>query len=154
LAIAGSLSLNRVAGASDRDRFHVHLLDSRADLFCWVGRICVGAFLILGGVEHFIYPQFVAKLVPTWIPGSVFWTYFAGAALVLGGLGMIVPLTARVASALSGLMIFLWVFTLHLPRALAAAETASRRNEWTAVFEALAISAVAFAIAGMQKPAR
>jgi hypothetical protein len=45
-------------------------------------------------------------------------------------------------------MIFLWVLMLHLPRAVAAADAASRRNEWTAVFEALAISGIAFVVAG------
>jgi len=36
---------------------------------------------------------------------------------------------------------------LHVPRALAAADAASRRNEWTAVFEALAMSGIALVLA-------
>jgi hypothetical protein len=81
----------------------------------------------------------------------MFWTYFAGVALVLGGLGMIIPFASKInrpATALSGSMIFLWVFMLHLPRAITAGDAASQRNEWTAVFEALAISGIAFVIAG------
>jgi len=121
-------------------------------VFLWIGSISVGGFLVLGGIEHFIYPQFVATLVPSWIPFPVFWTYFAGIALILGGLGIIIPflppIIARPAAALSGLMIFLWVLMLHLPRAIAGADAASRRNEWTAVFEALAISGIAFVVAG------
>jgi uncharacterized membrane protein len=121
-------------------------------MFLGIGTISVGGFLILGGVEHFIYPQFVATLVPSWIPFPVFWTYFAGIALILGGLGIVIPFVSKInrpATALSGLMIFLWVFMLHLPRAITAADAASQRNEWTAVFEALAISGIAFAIAGL-----
>jgi hypothetical protein len=60
---------------------------------------------------------------------------------------LLLPQTARLAAALSGLMIFLWVVLLHIPRALAAV-AAQSRNEWTAVFEALAISGIAFVLAG------
>lgn len=117
----------------------------------WAGRVGLGGFMILGGVQHFIYPGFVATLVPQWIPYATFWVYFAGVALIAGGAGMIVPRTARLASALSALMIFLWVVLLHVPRALAAVP-AQRQNEWTAVFEALAFSGVALMIAGSLNP--
>jgi uncharacterized membrane protein len=112
-----------------------------------VGRACLGAFMILGGVQHFVYTQFVATLVPQWIPYPVFWAYFAGVALLAGGAGLLVTKTARLAAALSGVMIFLWVVLLHVPRALAAVP-AQHRNEWTAVFEALAFSGIALTIAG------
>jgi hypothetical protein len=44
-------------------------------------------------------------------------------------------------------MIFLWVLLLHVPRALSATPAQSR-NEWIAVFEALAISGFALVLAG------
>jgi uncharacterized membrane protein YphA (DoxX/SURF4 family) len=51
--------------------------------------------------------------------------------------------TARLAAALLGAIIFIWVIVLHLPRAVAA-ESA---NEWTSVFQALAMSGIAFILA-------
>jgi uncharacterized membrane protein len=81
--------------------------------FIPLGPFFLAAFLVLCGIEHFIYVEFVKSLVPSWIPGDVFWTYFTGAALIAGGVGIIVPLTSRLAGALSGLMIFLWVFLVH-----------------------------------------
>jgi hypothetical protein len=60
-----------------------------------------------------------------------------------------VPQTARLAAALSGLMIVSWVVLLHVPRAIAAPED-QLRNEWTAVFEALAMSGIAFVLAGAE----
>jgi uncharacterized membrane protein YphA (DoxX/SURF4 family) len=116
----------------------------------WLHVACVllGAFLISSGVQHFLFVPFVMTLVPAWVGAARFWTYFAGVALIGGGLGLIVPRTTRLAGALSGLMIFLWLVMLHIPRALAAADAASRRNEWTAVFEALAMSGIAFVLAG------
>jgi uncharacterized membrane protein len=112
------------------------------------GRFFIAAFLILGGIEHFIYVEFVASLVPSWIPGRLFWTYFAGVALIAGGVGICIGLTSRLAGALSGLMIFLWVLLLHIPRAVADLHDA---NETTAVFEALAISGAAFLVAAVPK---
>jgi uncharacterized membrane protein len=112
--------------------------------FIPLGRFFLAAFLILCGIEHFIYVEFVKSLVPSWIPGDVFWTYCTGVALVAGGVGIIIPLTSRLAGALSGLMIFLWVFLVHIPRALV---DLSNSNETTAVFEALAFSGVAFIVA-------
>lgn len=103
--------------------------------------------MILGGIQHFLFVDFVASLVPAWIPGHVFWTYFAGVALIAGGTGLILPQTVRLAAPLAGLMMFLWVLLLHIPRAMAAAPAQSR-NEWTAVFEALTMSGIAFVLAG------
>src|SRR5262249_50754310 len=110
-----------------------------------IGRICLGLFMILCGIEHFLFAEFVATLVPAWIPGHLFWTYFAGVALIAGGLGIILPMTARLAALLSGLMVFLWFVLLHIPRAVSAGHD---RNEWIAVFEALAVSGIAFVLAG------
>jgi len=111
--------------------------------FIPLGRFFLAAFLILCGIEHFMFVEFVTSLVPSWIPGGVFWTYFSGVALIAGGLGIIVPLTSRLAGGLSGLMIFVWVLIVHIPRAVAIRNS----NETTAVFEALAFSGVAFIVA-------
>ena len=113
----------------------------------FVGRFCLGAFMILACIEHFIFRDFVASLVPAWIPGARFWTWFSGVALIAGGAGIILTMTARLAAALSGLMIFLWFVVLHVPRAIAAAPDL-KRNEWTAVVEALTFSGIAFVLAG------
>lgn len=115
--------------------------------FTILGRLGLGSFMILAGIQHFLFADFVATLVPAWIPGSSFWTYFAGIALIAGGAGLLLRRTLQTAAALSGLMIFLWVLLLHLPRALGAAP-AAQRNEWTALFEALAFSGIALILAG------
>lgn len=118
---------------------------ARKRLVVW-GRFCLGAFMILGGIQHFIFVEFVATLVPKWIPGAVFWTYFAGVALIAGGVGIIVPQVTRLAAMLSGAMIFSWVFLVHVPRALSDPHN---QGEVAAVFEALAFSGVAFLLAGL-----
>jgi uncharacterized membrane protein len=108
-----------------------------------LGRFFLAPQMIVAGMEHFIYAIYVFDMVPSWIPWHPFWTYFVGVALIAGGVGLIVRRTARLAAALLGSAIFIWVLVLHIPRALAY-RTA---NEWTSVFQALAMSGIAFILA-------
>jgi uncharacterized membrane protein len=62
------------------------------------GRFFLPITVAVFGIEHFLYAAFVATLVPSWIPGSYFWTYFAGVALVAAGVAMIVGIQARLAA--------------------------------------------------------
>jgi uncharacterized membrane protein len=110
-----------------------------------VGPVLFAVFLIVCGVQHFWYAVFVRDLVPAWLPARLFWTYFTGAALVAGGVGILVPRTSRLAATCSGVMIFLWVLLLHIPRAVAGPQHAF---ETAGAFEALALSGVAFLVAG------
>lgn len=109
-----------------------------------LGPLFLAVFLIVGGVQHFVYADFVAQLVPSWIPPNQrFWVYLTGVALIAGGAGILFPKTRRLAATLSGIMIFLWVVLLHIPRALAELNM----GEISGVFEALALSGVAFILA-------
>jgi len=118
-----------------------------------VGRIALASFMMMAGVQHFRWFEFVVGLVPTWVPGGgQFWTYASAVLLILGGLGMLIPVTTRLAAGLSGVMIFLWVFMLHLPRALHAVEGSA--NETTATFEALAFSGLVFLYAATASTAK
>lgn len=117
----------------------------------FLGPLFLGGFLILGGVQHFVYADFVTQLVPAWIPGRHAWTYITGVALIAGGVGMLVLKTARLAALMSGIMMFLWVVLLHIPRALADLGDV---GETSGVFEALALSGAAFILADRGTPYR
>lgn len=111
-----------------------------------VAAVLLAAFLVLAGLQHYVYRGFVDTLVPAWIPpGQRFWTLFTGVALLAGGIGILVPRTAGLASRLAALMIALWVVLLHIPRAVAEGHLA---GESAGVLEALAVSGVALLVAG------
>jgi uncharacterized membrane protein len=117
-------------------------------LIAWAGKaapffiaIPMGIF----GVQHFIYLDFVAHFIPEWIPWRVFWACFTGVALIAAAGGIIFKLWDRSAATLLGIMIFLWVVLLHTSRI--AAEPAAFA-EWRGIFQALAMSGCAFALAG------
>jgi uncharacterized membrane protein len=106
--------------------------------------LALGAFLAYCGVSHFPYAKYVASLIPPWIPAHMFWTYFAAIALIAGGIGVLVPRTARLAATLSGIMLFSWVFLVHIPLAI----NTHNVGEISRGFQALSDSAVAFMLAG------
>ncbi|HVT94287.1 MAG TPA: hypothetical protein VHD76_15685 [Bryobacteraceae bacterium] len=84
-----------------------------------LGRVFVAAPLAVFGAEHIAGAQFVMQIVPPWMPGRLFWTYFVGCALFATSLSFISGRYLRESSALFGLMIFSFVLLLHLPKAVA-----------------------------------
>lgn len=108
-----------------------------------LGMYPLAIMVIVFGTDHFLNVPLMASMVPAWIPGHVFWTWFAGAALIAAGVAMIVRVKARLAATLLGAMLLIWVLILHIPRAMADPYSGVG-GEWTSVFEALAASGVAF----------
>jgi hypothetical protein len=80
----------------------------------------------------------------------MFWTYFAAIALIAGGIGVVVPQTARLAATLSGIMLFSWVFLVHIPLAI----NTHTVGEISRGLQALSDSAVAFMLAGTLRSPR
>src|SRR5688572_1977439 len=81
-----------------------------------LGRYFLAVPMVVFGIQHFLYAEFIVHLVPAWIPGRLFWTYFAGVALFAAGLGIIINVLPRLAAILLGLMISIWIVILHIPR--------------------------------------
>jgi uncharacterized membrane protein len=111
--------------------------------FVRMGQYCLASFLILAGMQHFEYLAFVATLIPAWFPGNaIWWSQFAGVALISCGVGLLFSRTAALAGLLGGLMIFSWFWIVHLPRARTSV------SDGIAIFEALMFSGIALAVAG------
>ncbi|HLK53171.1 MAG TPA: hypothetical protein VKU42_06930, partial [Candidatus Angelobacter sp.] len=108
------------------------------------GRVLYALPLIVFAVQHFMYAQFVATLVPAWIPARLFWACFVGAAFIAASLSIIFKIKSSLAASLLGLMFFLWVVIVHAPRIALASHNA---NEWTSGLIALAMSGGAWLMA-------
>jgi len=140
LAILGGVGLAAARRDGSSDSSVDRVFEMAARFAPWA----LGAFLAYCGALHFPYAKYVAGLIPPWIPGHVFWTYFAAIALIAGGIGVLVPRTARLAATLSGIMLFSWVFLVHIPLAISTHTV----GEVSRGFQALQDSAVAFMLAG------
>jgi uncharacterized membrane protein len=109
-----------------------------------VGRILLAVSLVVFGVQHFMYGGFVATLVPSFMPGRLFWAYFVGVAFVAAAVGILTKMFARPAATMLGVMFFLFVVLLHIPRIVGRS---SDGNEWTSGFVALAMCGGAWILA-------
>jgi len=109
------------------------------------GPIFFSVTMITFGIVHLLYVENVAKLVPSWIPGAIFWTYFAAIALIGSGTAIIAKIKLKLVSILLGTMIFLWFILLHIPRAIADPYV-NNGNEVTSAFQALGFSGIAFVL--------
>ncbi len=113
-----------------------------------VGPVFIGIFLIICGTQHFTLTKFVQTLVPAWIRYSLFFTYVAGVALIMAGIGLMLPRMRKIAAFWSGLMIFIWMLILHSPR---VARNIHDTDEWISLLETIAFSAALFVLAFSKK---
>ena len=71
--------------------------------------------LIIFGAEHFSSAKSIMTLIPKWMPGRLFWTYFVGAALLLAGFSISLNVRRRLSATLTGIMFFLFEVLMHIP---------------------------------------
>ena len=109
-----------------------------------IGR-CVFVFaLIVFGIQHFTYAEFIATLITSWIPFKLFWTYFTGVGMIAVALAIITGIYARFACLMLAAMFFLWVSVLHAPL---VATHLHNGNQWSSLFVAMAMGAASLILA-------
>jgi uncharacterized membrane protein YphA (DoxX/SURF4 family) len=74
-----------------------------------------GLALIAFGLSHFFYLNLTAPLIPRWLPAPVFWAYFTGGAYLAAGVAILLNVFARLAAALSALMMGSFLLLIWLP---------------------------------------
>jgi uncharacterized membrane protein len=118
--------------------------NQRTGFMATAGSFFVAMLLVVVGVQHFMYAQFVSTLVPAWIPARLFWAYFIGAGFFATAFSIFARRLTSLATTLQGFVFCVFVATLHVPRVAAAPHSG---NEWTSLFVALAMAGTSFAIA-------
>jgi uncharacterized membrane protein len=107
-----------------------------------VARYLLAISLVIFGVDHFLVLQFIADLLPKWIPWHVFWVAFFGAAFIATGISIALNVLVRWSSACLGLMFAIYLFTLHLPRVLGlygVPGAPTNPNEWSSLLIAMGL---------------
>jgi hypothetical protein len=80
-----------------------------------VAHALYGLSLIFFGTAHFIDLKDTLSLIPSWLPGHLFWAYFTGCAFIAAGLAALTGLCARLAVTLSVLQLMLFLVLVWLP---------------------------------------
>src|SRR5437870_1715832 len=84
-----------------------------------VGRLFFAIPLAVFGSEHFTLTARIAALVPSWIPAHTFWVYLVGLAFLGAALSIAVLVQARLAAALVGMTMLIFVSVMDLPAVVA-----------------------------------
>lgn len=108
-----------------------------------ISRYLLAASLVIFGILHVQYFDYILTLIPSWIPGPVFWSCLIPAAFFLTALSLITRMKMSLATVLLGTMFLVWVLVLHFPRAITKLTT---EPEWSSLFVALAFCGIAFSI--------
>lgn len=61
-------------------------------------RVLLAVAMVAVGVDHFINPGGFVRIVPAYLPAPLALVLISGAAEILGGLGLLVPRTRRLAA--------------------------------------------------------
>ena len=79
------------------------------------GRLLFAIPMAIFGLIHFMNGAQMSGMVPSFIPGGIFWVYLTGAALIAAAVSIIIQKKARLASLLLALLLVIFVLTIHLP---------------------------------------
>lgn len=109
-------------------------------------RVCFGAMLVIFGVIHCKYHQFITSMIPAWIPFREVWPWITGSINIAAGLSLVTGVKMRMGGGLVGLMFASWVPIVNLPRNVASPESI---EDWTATAMTVTLAGAAWLIAGL-----
>ncbi|NGP77941.1 DoxX family protein [Balneolaceae bacterium YR4-1] len=112
------------------------------NLFGKIGRYVFAIPFGIFGIFHFMNGSAMAGMVP--IPGGVFWIYLTGAALLAASLSIMIEQYTRLACILLGIMLIIFVLSIHLPGVMSGEMQPSMTN----LLKDLALAGGAWILAG------
>jgi putative oxidoreductase len=83
-----------------------------------IGRYLFALPFLIFGLLHFINAQGMAAIVPGWIPGHIFWIILTGLAMIAAAVSILIQVWDRQATILLGVMLLIFVLTIHLPNTI------------------------------------
>lgn len=145
LEVIALLSGAIILAASSRNYFqHQPFLSNSITRLSKMAPYSFAISLIGFGVLHYMYRDFIATLIPAWMPSHIVLDYIVLIGFLIAGICIIVNIKKQLAMFLLGIMFLIFVFTLHLPRTIVKPNI---EPEWTSLFIALAMSGISFLIA-------
>lgn len=112
------------------------------------GPVFYAAPLAVFGAEHLAGANFLAQIVPAWVPGHLFWAYFVGFCLVAAALTLVFSKCLGWSAPLLAVMFCLFVAMIHLPNVV---KNPSNRILWAVAVRDLSFGAGALALAAAQR---
>ena len=118
---------------------------SGLDKIVALSNLCFAVPLAVFGAEHLSGARFIMLAVPAYMPWPLFWAYFVGVALLSASASIATKIQVRWSGLLFGIMMFLFVVMVHIPRVLASP---SDRIPWVIVVREMSFAGGAWLLAG------
>ncbi len=99
------------------------------------------------GLLHFMNGSEMAGMVPSFIPGGVFWVYLVGVALLAACISIIIQKHTRWACLLLALLLIIFVLTMHLPGVIGAADDMAMAASMSSLLKDTALAGGALILA-------
>jgi uncharacterized membrane protein len=114
-----------------------------------LGPVFEAVALAIFAAEHFLAARGLSTIVPRWIPGALFWTYFVGVALLAAAISFIAWRYVRWSASLLAVFFLIIVVTVDLPN---LPKEAHERLFWTLTVRETAFAGGAMVLAGSLWP--
>jgi uncharacterized membrane protein len=114
-----------------------------------LGPVFEAVALAMFAAEHFLAARDLSGIVPRWLPGPLFWTYFVGAALLAAAISFIAWRCVRWSACLLALLFLIIVATVDLPN---LGQEMHERLFWTLTVRETCFAAGAMVLAGSVWP--
>ncbi len=114
-----------------------------------LGPVFEAAALTIFATEHFLSARALSAIVPRWLPGALFWTYFVGVALLAAAISFIVWRYVRWSALLLAVLFLIIVATIDLPN---LPKHIHERLFWTLTVRETAFAGGAMVLAGSLWP--
>lgn len=126
-------------------------LSFKLDSLPVLGRVFVPFALAVFGGEHLASAGFIKDMVPPWMPAHLFFAYFVGIALFAAAVSIILDRHVEISASLLGLMFFMFVLMIHIPR---VADAPKDRFAWAVVLRDFTFGLGAWTLAATRIAAR
>lgn len=80
-----------------------------------IGRIIFAIPFLVFGIMHFAFAEKMVGMVPSYVPGGIFWVYFTGAAEVAAGIAFITKFKGKLAAQLLAVLLLIFILVVHMP---------------------------------------
>ena len=78
-------------------------------------QVLFGLTCVFYGWSHFVYADYTASMVPTWLPNRLAFAYFTGFGHVAAGIAIIFGILPRLAAVLEAIMMSLFALVVWVP---------------------------------------
>jgi uncharacterized membrane protein len=114
-----------------------------------LGPVCEAVALAIFAAEHFLLARDLSGIVPRWLPGPLFWTYFVGVALLAAAVSFIAWRYVSWSAILLALLFLIIVATIDLPN---LPSHIHERLFWTLTVREMSFAGGAMVLAGSLWP--